>query len=67
MESPKTKTIADGLIERTSSMLDKTELKTMHKDERAQNKALRIIIICQGRKTYKCTSIHWDNLNLTIY
>ena len=30
---PKTKTLADGLIERTSSMLDQTESKTMHKDE----------------------------------
>ena len=27
------KTSADGLIERTLSMLDKTESKTVHKDE----------------------------------
>ena len=27
------KTLADGLIERTLSMLDKTESKTVHKDE----------------------------------
>ena len=31
--SPKTKTLRDGFIERTSSMLDETELKTVHKDE----------------------------------
>ena len=30
---PKTKTLADGLIERTSSMLDEIESKTMHKAE----------------------------------
>ena len=30
---PKTKTLADELIERTSSMLDKIESKIMHKDE----------------------------------
>ena len=29
----KTKTLADGLIERTSSMLDETGSKTVHKDE----------------------------------
>ena len=33
LKSPKIKTLADGLIERTSSMLDKTESKTMHRDE----------------------------------
>ena len=37
MESPKTKTIADGLIERTSSMLDKTELKN-HAQRRKSSK-----------------------------
>ena len=26
-------TLADGLVERTSSVLDETELKTVHKDE----------------------------------
>ena len=31
--TPKTKTLADGLIERTSSTLDETESKTVHKDE----------------------------------
>ena len=30
----KDKTLADGLIERTSSMLDKIESKTVHKDEK---------------------------------
>ena len=29
----KTKTLADGLIERTPSMLDEIETKTVHKDE----------------------------------
>ena len=29
----KTKTLADGLIERTSSMLDETGSKTLHKHE----------------------------------
>ena len=33
LKSPKTKTLADGLIERTSSMLDEIESKTVHKDE----------------------------------
>ena len=31
--SPKINTLADGLIERTSSMLDQIETKTVHKDE----------------------------------
>ena len=30
--SPKTKTLADGLIEKTSSMLDQIASKTLHKD-----------------------------------
>ena len=30
--SPKTNTFADGLIERTSSMLDGIESKTVHKE-----------------------------------
>ena len=34
LKSPKTKALADGLIERTSSMLDETESKTVHKDEK---------------------------------
>ena len=33
LKSPKTKTIADGSIERTSSMLDEIESKTEHKDK----------------------------------
>ena len=33
LKSPKTKTLADGLIKRTSSMLDEIESKTVHKDE----------------------------------
>ena len=32
-ESPKKSTLADGLIVKTSSMLDEVESKTMHKDE----------------------------------
>ena len=31
-EVSKDETLADGLIERTSSMLDETESKTRHKD-----------------------------------
>ena len=33
LKSPKTKTLADGSIERTSSMLDEIESKTVHNDE----------------------------------
>ena len=33
LKSPKTKTLADGLIKRTSSMLDEIESKTMPKAE----------------------------------
>ena len=33
VKSPKTKTLADGLIKRTLSMLDEIESKNMHKDE----------------------------------
>ena len=33
LKSPKTKTLVDGLAERTLSMLDKIESKTMHKAE----------------------------------
>ena len=33
LESPKTNTLADGLIQRTSSILDETVSKTVHKDE----------------------------------
>ena len=33
LKSPKTKTLADGLINRSSSMLDETESKTIHKDK----------------------------------
>ena len=33
LKSPKTKTIADGLFERTSSTLDEIESKTKHEDE----------------------------------
>ena len=33
LKSPKTKTLADGLIERTLSMLHEIESKTVHKDE----------------------------------
>ena len=32
-KSPTTKTLADGLIERTSSMLAEIESKTLHKAE----------------------------------
>ena len=31
--SPKTKAFADGLMERTSFMLDEIKSKTVHKDE----------------------------------
>ena len=33
LQSPKTKTLADKLTERISSMLDEIKSKTMHKDE----------------------------------
>ena len=33
LKSPKTKTSADVLTERTSSMLEEIESKTVHKDE----------------------------------
>ena len=33
LKSPKTNTFADGLIERTSSMLNEIESKTLYKDE----------------------------------
>ena len=33
VKASKDKTLADGLIERTSSMLDNIESKTVHKDE----------------------------------
>ena len=33
LKSPKIKALADGLIERTSSMLDELESKTVSKDE----------------------------------
>ena len=33
LKSPKKKTLVDGLIQRTSSMLDEIESKTVHKDE----------------------------------
>ena len=39
VKSPKTKTLADGLIERTSSMLDEIESKTMHKAETTASSA----------------------------
>ena len=32
-KSPKTNTLADALIETTSSMLDEIESKTVHKDK----------------------------------
>ena len=33
LKSPKTNTLADGFIKRTSSMLDEIASKTMHKDK----------------------------------
>ena len=33
VKSPKIKTLADGLMNRTSSMLDEIESKIVHKDE----------------------------------
>ena len=36
LKSLKTETLADVLIERTSSMLDKIESKTVHKDEKGE-------------------------------
>ena len=34
VSTDKIKLLADGLMERTSSMLDKIESKTVHKDEK---------------------------------
>ena len=39
VKSPKTNTFADGLIERTSPMLDEIESKTIHKDKEDANLA----------------------------
>ena len=39
VKSPKTNTFADGLIERTSPMLDEIESKTIHKDKEDANPA----------------------------
>ena len=39
--SPNTNTLADGLIERTSSMLDDIESKTVRKEEEANSRAKR--------------------------
>ena len=36
LKSPKTKKFAGGLIERTSSMLDEIESKTVHIDEEGE-------------------------------
>ena len=36
LKSPKTKTLADGLIERTSSMLDEIESKTFDRGKRSK-------------------------------
>ena len=33
MDAPKTKILADGLIEGTSSMLDEIESRSVHKDK----------------------------------
>ena len=46
LKSPKTKTLADGLIERTSSILDEIESKTVRKTKkviyrRKRSKTLR--------------------------
>ena len=35
LKSPKTSTLADQLIERTSSMVDKIESKSVHNDQEA--------------------------------
>ena len=36
--SPNINTLADGLIEKTSSMLDKIDSKTVHKDEEGERR-----------------------------
>ena len=41
LKSPKTNTLADGLIKRTSSMLDETESKTAHKTKKVINRGKR--------------------------
>ena len=50
LKSPKTNTLANKLIERTSSMLDKTESETMHKDE-------------EGNEFRKKQDIQWSKAN----
>ena len=50
LKSPKTNTLANELIERTSSMLDKTESETMHKDE-------------EGDELRKKQDIQWSKAN----
>ena len=45
LNSPKTNTLADRLIERTSSMLDEIESKTVHKDiekDRRRNRSMTL-------------------------
>ena len=41
LKSPKTKTLADGLIERTPSMLDEIELKTVQRDKEGDRQRKR--------------------------
>ena len=41
LNSPKTKTLSDGLIERTASLLDKIESKTVHKKRKKIYKGKR--------------------------
>ena len=38
LKSPNINTLADGLIERTSSMLDEIACKTVHKEDDRQRK-----------------------------
>ena len=49
LESPKTKTLADGLIERTSSMLDDIEAKTVHKDKESDQQRKKKFVSHRGR------------------
>ena len=43
LKSPKTNTLADGLIERISSMLDEIASKAVHKEEEGDGERKKIV------------------------
>ena len=58
VKSPKTNTFADGLIERTSPMLDEIESKTIHKDKEDGNPAALTPPQAPLPSTPHCSSLH---------